>query len=722
MPASEPANARPPGGCIHPSLQQRGSISLPVLAEHSPRGTIRKSKNARRRAIVLATVQLLIIFHIGLWVLSKKFGWFGGKTITPIEPSESMEFSKYGVINAGLIFFALALLSTLILGRWFCGWGCHVVLLQDLCGWVMKKCGVRPRAFRSRFLMYVPLLLAIYMFILPAVHRWGLVPLDASLTESLGENHALVQAIRISSGALGFPLPYHHMPPWQVTTHLTTSDFWKTFATYGVAIPFLFVCGFAVVYFLGSKGFCTYGCPYGGFFAPVDRLAPARILVTDACEGCGHCTAVCTSNVRVHEEVREYGMVVDPGCMKCLDCVSVCPKDALYFGFAKPALLKGAAKSQKPRRIYDLTLGEEFAFAGIFLGSFLAVRGVYGLVPMLMAAGIAGIVTFLTWKSWRMLRDPSVTFHTWQLKLKGAIRPAGWVFASASVLATLLTIHSGVVNAALAAALSIDDKVVVAPHAPFTDDTSYLTPQIIRDADRAMRYYRVASIPSEGGIALAPSQQFMVDLKIARLLTVKREFEPALALLKRSVARDGEHDALTSSIMWVLYGLKRTSEALEYGRNVLLRNQDMSATLDAYIQFCNVIGDTQRQLDIARERYRRFPDDLKTMRVLSLLLLQSGQLAEGVAITRRTLEIDPDNGSAYYFLAAGLFELGELEQARQAALTACAKVPDSVPAHSLLADIYDGLGLRDDAERARQKARMLYEQHLSRMQPQPAAP
>src|SRR5205085_2398459 len=139
-------------------------------------------------------------------------------------------------------------------------------------------------------------------------------------------------------------------------------------------------------------GFCAYGCPYGGFFRPLDRLAPARILVTDACEGCGHCTAVCTSNVRVHEEVREYGMVVDPGCMKCMDCVSVCPKEALYFGFAKPALLKGAAKKQKPKKLYDLTLGEEVFCAMVFLIAFLAVRGVYNAVPMLMAAGFAGIV------------------------------------------------------------------------------------------------------------------------------------------------------------------------------------------------------------------------------------------------------------------------------------------------------------------------------------------
>ena len=44
-----------------------------------------------------------------MWLLSKHFGWFGGQTITPIEPSEGMELVINGVINAGAIFFALAL-------------------------------------------------------------------------------------------------------------------------------------------------------------------------------------------------------------------------------------------------------------------------------------------------------------------------------------------------------------------------------------------------------------------------------------------------------------------------------------------------------------------------------------------------------------------------------------------------------------------------------------
>ncbi|MFB3138500.1 MAG: 4Fe-4S binding protein, partial [Phycisphaerales bacterium] len=151
--------------CTGSDVKTRGTVHLAVLDDkHKPRGIIRRSKSGKRRAIVLAVIQVLIIAHVIQWYIT-------GRTTTPIEPSEAMEFGKQGVINAGLIFFVLALLSTLVFGRWFCGWGCHLVMLQDLCGWIMKKFGVRPKPFRSRLLLYVPLILALYMFVWPAFYR-----------------------------------------------------------------------------------------------------------------------------------------------------------------------------------------------------------------------------------------------------------------------------------------------------------------------------------------------------------------------------------------------------------------------------------------------------------------------------------------------------------------------------------------------------------------------
>ena len=387
------------------TVKKQRSIELPVLPNNPPQKTgIEDSRASRWRALALIALTLLMIAHVVQWRLM-------GETISPIEPSETMHTLQKGAINAGFIFFSLAILATLIFGRFVCGWGCHVLALQDFCAWALKKMGLKPKAFRSRLLVFVPLIVALYMFVYPTAYRFFVKP------------------------------PTEPLIP-QFTNHLVTSNFWETFPPVWVAIPFLFVCGFMTVYFLGSKGFCTYACPYGGFFSLADKIAPGKIRVTDACNECGHCTAVCTSNVLVHAEVKQYGMVVDQGCMKCMDCVSVCPNDALYFGFGKPAV----AVKQTIKKNYSLTWTEELIGAVVFLLSFLAVWDVYQLVPMLMALGIATVTTFLFLRAVRLLTAKDLSFYRYNLKASGAIRKSGWVFLSFAIVWIGLNAHSGFVR------------------------------------------------------------------------------------------------------------------------------------------------------------------------------------------------------------------------------------------------------------------------------------
>lgn len=389
-------------GCVSREVKKQKSIPLPVLKNSTHQeNSISKSKTSRWRAAALVALNLLMIAHIIQWRLM-------GTTISPIEPSESMYTLQQGAINAGFIFFALAILATLIFGRFVCGWGCHILALQDFCAWLLKKAGFAPKPFRSRLLVFVPLIAALYMFVWPTVSR----------------------ALTNPDGAPLIP---------EFSNHLVTNNFWQTFPSLAVAIPFLFICGFMTVYFLGSKGFCTYACPYGGFFGIADRVAPGKIRVTDACNQCGHCTATCTSNVMVHAEVKQYGMVVDPGCMKCMDCISVCPNDALYFGFGKPTI----SVPKTIKKNYSLTWPEEIVGALVFLASVLAVRGVYQLVPFLMALGCASVTTFLTLKTWRLMRSRDLSFYRFNLKSAGKIQTAGWVFLSFAMLSLGLTAHSG---------------------------------------------------------------------------------------------------------------------------------------------------------------------------------------------------------------------------------------------------------------------------------------
>ncbi len=382
--------------------KQRRPKSLPIAR---PGPKIRPSKSGRRRAAVLIAVHLLLAGHVAHW-------WFTGSTLSPLEPSEAMEVAKHGVVNAGLVFFAAAILLTALFGRFFCGWACHLVALQDLCRWLLGKIGLKPKPLRSWALAWVPMAAFVYMFLWPAAYRlWIGDDFDVERVE------------------------------------LTTTRFWATFPGLGVAFLTFFVCGFVIVYVLGAKGFCTYACPYGAIFDVADRLAPMRIRVTDACEGCGHCTAVCSSNVRVHEEVRTWGMVTDPGCMKCMDCVSVCPNDALYLGLGVPALAAGSRpRAAAPSHRRDQTWWEEVLLGIFFVLSFATFRGLYGVVPFLLALGLSAILSFLALQALRLAYKPNLTLRRTAFKRAGRLRPTGFVFLGLAALGGMLWLHSSVVR------------------------------------------------------------------------------------------------------------------------------------------------------------------------------------------------------------------------------------------------------------------------------------
>src|SRR6266404_2193922 len=153
-------------GCESREVRTPRTIALPVLQNPQvQKSEIRKSKTSRWRAGALIVLTLLMIAHYIQWRLM-------GQTVSPIEPSETMYTLQNGAINAGFIFFTLAILATLIFGRFVCGWGCHILALQDLCGWLLKKMGLHPKPFRSRLLVYVPLIGALYMFVWPTAYRF----------------------------------------------------------------------------------------------------------------------------------------------------------------------------------------------------------------------------------------------------------------------------------------------------------------------------------------------------------------------------------------------------------------------------------------------------------------------------------------------------------------------------------------------------------------------
>lgn len=627
-----------------PSMGQtsKAVAKLPVLPS-TP--AIRRSRTSRWRAAVLIAVHVLMALHIAHWLTA-------GETMTPLEPSEAMAFSKGSVVNAGLIFFAAMILSTAVFGRFFCGWACHLVALQDLCRWLLEKVGIRPRPLRSRMLLWVPLGAFVYMFIWPLVYRL----------------------------AVGDPLG-------PVGKELTTSEFWATFPGWVIGGITFLVCGFVCVYVLGAKGFCTYGCPYGAAFAMADRVSPLRIRVTDACAGCGHCTAVCTSNVRVHEEVRDYGMVVDPGCMKCMDCVSVCPSDALYYG-AGPLPPRGAASSGGAR---PLPWKEEAVLAVAFLAAFFSFRGLYGSIPFLLSLGWSGVLAYTALVGYRLATRPHASFRGFRLKRQGRLQPQGKVALAILVLVALLWGHSAFVRSQ--EALAARQLAGLAPHASAVLDPkgAALAPADRRQAGRqAVRHLERAR---RWGLVEHPDAVYDLAWAHAYASDWSESAASARAALEREGILRGPQEAAMESLLGKAAVLRGDpSAAVEhYRRAAAAAPQDASPLLSLGFVLADR-GDLAGAGRAFEEGLARSPESESLFYNLALVRAMTGEAEQAVALFQEVLQLNPQNLEARENLAGVLASLGRFEESVEHYRAALRQSPGDPETHVFLARALIGAG------------------------------
>jgi len=156
--------------------------------------------------------------------------------------------------------------------------------------------------------------------------------------------------------------------------------------------------------------------------------------------------------------------------MKCLDCVSVCPKAALRYGFGRPSIAAwfaslgtGAGRAAREARTAgtivpsrpgfvalrakrDLSWPEELAVAAVFLLALPAFRGLYHRVPLLLAIGLAVCVSLAVAVVWRLARHRDVTLQHHVLRRDGAWTRTGVVVTCLGALAIAATAHGAFVQ------------------------------------------------------------------------------------------------------------------------------------------------------------------------------------------------------------------------------------------------------------------------------------
>lgn len=97
-----------------------------------------------------------------------------------------------------------------------------------------------------------------------------------------------------------------------------------SFSIYGIIIVILILS----VLFFKDRFFCTSVCPVGTMLGLLSKISFFKIYLDNNCISCGLCSKNCLSKC-----IDIKNKTVDnENCIKCLKCISICPKNSIKYG------------------------------------------------------------------------------------------------------------------------------------------------------------------------------------------------------------------------------------------------------------------------------------------------------------------------------------------------------------------------------------------------------
>ena len=357
--------------------------------------------------------------------------------ITTVLSSRSLDHIPYLAI--------MIIIATVLLGRFFCGWLCPLGALNNLAGSLRRwRFRAAPRNWH-RLKYYI--LIFLFVSALFSLQLVGILDPLSLLIRSF--SLSVYPLISYATGAT-FDTFYGLNVPVLVSVTEAIYGFLKKvilpfqqpffLQSVFVGLLFFLVLGLNLV---ERRFWCKYLCPLGAFLGLLSRYAVLKRTVSEGCDSCGACGAVCQGNA-VPDEKKDWK---NTECMLCMNCDDVCPKNAVRFGFT--GKLSAAAMDLGKRRVVGSILTgviavpllrispitktsygdpklirppgslDEKAFLSrcVKCGECMKVCITNGLQPTLLEAGLEGI--------WSPVLVPRIGYCEFRCTLCGQVCPTG---------------------------------------------------------------------------------------------------------------------------------------------------------------------------------------------------------------------------------------------------------------------------------------------------------
>ncbi len=204
-------------------------------------------------------------------------------------------------ISATMAVTAFWLVITFLLGRVYCSTVCPLGTLQDII--IRGRCMVRRCEARFHYI-------------------------DRS-RRRFRRLHVII--IYIAVLIAGGTAAAAWLEPWNwFGNMLRIPRYLAAGMTFGAALAILSAVVFLIFALLTGREFCNTVCPVGAGMACLSKASVMHIeLDPDKCDSCLKCEELCKARCISIKDRR----IDNASCVRCFNCVSVCPRDAIRFQY-----------------------------------------------------------------------------------------------------------------------------------------------------------------------------------------------------------------------------------------------------------------------------------------------------------------------------------------------------------------------------------------------------